>query len=524
MLEALLVERGARQPFEPHEFPAHRPVEQGRPARADDVHDRPRHGEGLRRRAVVPARGRRHPRLGAHRRRLVVHRRRERHSTAARPERAFSTYVPGTVAPMLPHELADDLCSLRPNQDRLCVTVEIPPAGEPLLLPVGDPVGRAAHLRRGRAPRGARGDPRGARPERRARPGVAAGAVRARRAAGADARDRRSASTAREASRSARLEGEPHAHMLVEELMIRANELVGAFLSGRRREALYRVHERPDPSAVELLLAKLAELKVPTPPVPERLTPQRAAELAGEISRRVADYTEQSGRGREAFPALVLRALKQARYDPANLGHSGLASAAYTHFTSPIRRYPDLVVHRALLRELGLSDDPAAGGSPALADAHVRARARGGEDRVPRRRDLPRLAARPSALRAGLGDAVGRRDHRRHQLGPLRAVRRGVRGLPAGTAAARRVLRASIRSPRRSSAARPAAPTGSGIRSRCASSRSPAARARSTSHRRRSCTAALTAGHETPARRGHPATATPPDRSVVSRTAAHQPR
>ena len=150
------------------------------------------------------------------------------------------------------------------------------------------------------------------------------------------------------------LEGEPHAHMLVEELMILANEQVGAFLAGRRREALYRVHERPDPQAVEHLLAKLTDLGVPTPPVPERLTPQQAATLAGEASKLVAQYAEQSGRGREAFPALVLRALKQARYDPKNLGHSGLASDAYCHFTSPIRRYPDLIVHRALLRELGL--------------------------------------------------------------------------------------------------------------------------------------------------------------------------
>jgi len=97
---------------------------------------------------------------------------------------------------------------------------------------------------------------------------------------------------------------------------------------------------------------------VPTPPVPENLTPGEAAKLAARISERVVEYTEQSGRGGKAFPSLVLRALKQARYDPRNLGHSGLSSRAYCHFTSPIRRYPDLVVHRALLRELGVSDDP----------------------------------------------------------------------------------------------------------------------------------------------------------------------
>jgi ribonuclease R len=140
--------------------------------------------------------------------------------------------------------------------------------------------------------------------------------------------------------------------------MILANECVGSFLASRNRAALYRVHERPDPQAVEHLLAKLADLGVPTPPAADPLTPQGAAELAGAISQRVDQYVRSSGRGREAFPALVLRALKQARYDARNLGHSGLASSAYCHFTSPIRRYPDLVVHRALLRELGLADDP----------------------------------------------------------------------------------------------------------------------------------------------------------------------
>jgi ribonuclease R len=164
------------------------------------------------------------------------------------------------------------------------------------------------------------------------------------------------------------VEEEPLAHALVEELMIVANESVGALLAGRRREALYRVHERPDPQSVELLLAKLAALEVPTPPLPEHLTASEAAKLAARVSARITEYAAQAGRGREAFPALVLQSLKQARYAPDNLGHSGLASRAYCHFTSPIRRYPDLVCHRALLRELGVADDPLPEDLPELAE------------------------------------------------------------------------------------------------------------------------------------------------------------
>jgi ribonuclease R len=284
-------------------------------------------------------------------------------------ERAFSLYVPGRVAPMLPPELSNDLCSLRPREDRLCVTVEVPFDAN---LELGEPafyrsvIRSRARLTYGQAERILRG-------EESAEPEIAEG-LRLAEAVALDLRRRRFARgalrvTTREVTfafaedgsvERAWLESEPHAHMLVEELMILANEAVGGLLAGRQRDALYRVHERPDPQAVLHLLAKLAALEVPTPPAPdrERLTPGLAAKLAAETSERVSEYVARSGRGAEAFPSLVLRALKQARYDAHNLGHSGLASPAYAHFTSPIRRYPDLVVHRALLRELGAADEP----------------------------------------------------------------------------------------------------------------------------------------------------------------------
>ncbi len=291
-------------------------------------------------------------------------------------ERALSTYVPGTVAPMLPHALADDLCSLRPHVDRFCVTVEFAPDGEPAFY--RSVIRSRARLTYGQAER------------REAEPEVAE-ALELAASLSAELRRKRFARGAlriESAEVSFRFDGhggvaeawrehEPEAHALIEELMILANEAVASFLSTRRAETLYRVHEQPDPQAVALLVARLADLGVPTPPVPEldALAPSGAAALAADVAERVMDYVQRSGRGRDAFPTLVLRSLKQARYDPRNLGHSGLASRAYCHFTSPIRRYPDLVAHRALLRELGQGDDPPPEDTWALAEhASVRER------------------------------------------------------------------------------------------------------------------------------------------------------
>jgi len=374
-LEGLLVERGLRGPFEPYEPPE--PSLEGRvdlreelsftidPETAKDFDDAlslRREEDGIR---------------------AWVHIADVSHFVPAgtpldlgAAERANSVYVPGRVAPMLPPELADDLCSLRPHQDRLCVTVELPPAREPLFY-------RSAIRSRARLTY-AQAERRDAEPEVAAALELAdelARELRRRRfARGAlriESREIAFAFDGRGGVERAWREEEPSAHALVEELMILANEAVAGLLAGRRREALFRVHERPDPQAIALLFARLADLEVPTPPVPadEALSPAAAARLAGAASEAVTDYVTRSRRGRDAFPALVLRSLKQARYDPRNLGHSGLASPAYCHFTSPIRRYPDLVVHRALLHELGAADDPAPDDLAELAE-HTSARER----------------------------------------------------------------------------------------------------------------------------------------------------
>ena len=131
------------------------------------------------------------------------------------------------------------------------------------------------------------------------------------------------------------------AHRIIEEFMLLANETVAQYLEDSYGPGLYRVHEEPDPLKVERFEAFLAgfghSLAVPLDRVRPRDFQRLLERLAGKPEER-------------PIALLMLRTMQKARYDPANLGHFGLAFRSYTHFTSPIRRYPDLVVHR-LLRE-----------------------------------------------------------------------------------------------------------------------------------------------------------------------------
>jgi ribonuclease R len=166
------------------------------------------------------------------------------------------------------------------------------------------------------------------------------------------------------------------AHKLIEHLMICTNERVAELLERKRVPTLYRVHEQPDPERIRWLVEQLAALEVPTPALPDHLSPQQAGVIAGEASRLCAREAARRGHGREAYTSLVLRSLKQAQYSDRNLGHAGLGSSAYAHFTSPIRRYPDLVAHRALLSTIGAGEKPPRAETLGEAAAHSSERER----------------------------------------------------------------------------------------------------------------------------------------------------
>ena len=129
------------------------------------------------------------------------------------------------------------------------------------------------------------------------------------------------------------------AHQLIEEFMLAANEAVARFVTDQQLPFIYRIHEQPDPARLadfrDFILPFGFTLELQGDTVAPRALQQLIAEAEGKPEERMVNYG-------------LLRCMKQARYAAINLGHFGLASACYTHFTSPIRRYPDLIVHRLL--------------------------------------------------------------------------------------------------------------------------------------------------------------------------------
>jgi ribonuclease R len=282
--------------------------------------------------------------------------------------RSTSIYVPGRVEPMLPEALSNDACSLRPHADRLAVTVRMDVDAEGQVRRVRfvrSLIRSDERLDYPRVDRIFAGQEGAAEP-------WATPLEAAREAARALAR-RRSRGSALEienpepefafdrnghvVSMAPSLQTE--SHRLIEHLMIAANEQVARHLAARRIPTLYRVHEEPEPDAARRLVEQLTSLGVDTPTVGDHLSPDQAGELIAACSRAVDEHVRRrDGRGRVGLTFLVLRALKQAHYAPRNLGHAGLGLEHYCHFTSPIRRYPDVVCHRALLSSIGAGEDP----------------------------------------------------------------------------------------------------------------------------------------------------------------------
>src|SRR5205809_4426230 len=129
------------------------------------------------------------------------------------------------------------------------------------------------------------------------------------------------------------------AHRLIEEFMLLANETVASYLEAHNEPALYRVHEEPDILKVAKFEEFISGFGYSLAAPPAALRPRHFQKLL----ERIQDKPEE-----KPIALLMLRTMQRARYAAENLGHFGLPAPSYTHFTSPIRRYPDLVVHRSL--------------------------------------------------------------------------------------------------------------------------------------------------------------------------------
>jgi ribonuclease R len=274
-------------------------------------------------------------------------------------ERGTSVYFPTTVIPMLPFALSNVLCSLQPHVDRLCFAADMIVSKGGLLLETRcyPAVMRSAKRLTYTLAFAALFE---GRPEARAELGgltdqllplldVYRALLRARHKRGALEFDAAEAEfDIDDAGRIQRvyMYERNEAHKLIEECMILANVAVAHELEKARVGTLYRVHGRPEEKKLNVLLETLNALGV-------------AADLPEDVQPRdFRAITDRLGHGedRPFIESLIVRSMQQAIYQPDNIGHFGLALRHYAHFTSPIRRYPDLVVHRTLRALLSDAD------------------------------------------------------------------------------------------------------------------------------------------------------------------------
>ncbi|RJP17553.1 MAG: ribonuclease R [Candidatus Abyssobacteria bacterium SURF_5] len=264
--------------------------------------------------------------------------------------RGTSIYLEDRVLPMLPHRLSNELCSLRENEDKLTFSVrmEISPKGNVLSAEIFDSVIRSSHrMSYDQVFSILEGDE-----ELTRRFSDVADTLKLMNKLAQTVRAKRIARGSLdfnfpEARAIFGSEGEvidivlqKHnvAHELIEEFMLLANEMVARHVTARQAPMLYRIHEEPD-------LEKMSEFREFIASLGYRLSESDSRTPKGlqKISHQARGKPEES-----LINYLMLRSLREARYSPENAGHFGLASDYYTHFTSPIRRYPDLVVHRIL--------------------------------------------------------------------------------------------------------------------------------------------------------------------------------
>ncbi|MEO8303164.1 MAG: VacB/RNase II family 3'-5' exoribonuclease, partial [Betaproteobacteria bacterium] len=265
-------------------------------------------------------------------------------------ERGTSVYFPRRVIPMLPEALSNELCSLKPKVDRLCLVCEMEITADGAIArhkfysAVMHSRARLTYTQVWNWLSDPKSAPRDAKPILAQLTDLYAlfhALKRAREARGAIDFD--SVEMQLEFDVSGKIVRivpvvRNDAHKLIEECMLAANVCTAEFLAQHKHPALYRVHEGPTPEKLAALRDFLASCALSLPGGDDP-TASDYAQLLLKIKDR-PDYA--------LLQTVLLRSLQQARYRPDNVGHFGLSYEAYAHFTSPIRRYPDLLVHRAI--------------------------------------------------------------------------------------------------------------------------------------------------------------------------------